>query len=557
MIPSINRSIAAASAALTCIGGLSCAAATSMRPVDVKPKTRAERTNYAETSTHADVMAFIDSLKPMSSYLYVTTLGRSTQGKEIPLVVLSKPAVRSAAEAKRLHRPIVFLQGNIHGGEVEGKEAIQMILRDLARDPKESVLDSMVIVAVPIYNIDGNDAMGPQERNRGAQNGPALVGQRPNGQGFDLNRDYIKAEAPETRAALDFLREWDPDVFVDLHTTDGSFHGYALTYAPSLNPAALFAGPFTRDTVLPTVRNVVKERENIEIFPYGNFVSNDSVSRGWFTYDHRPRFGTNYYGLRGRVSILSEAYSHDPFEKRVRSTYAFVAELLHIIAANSEDFLEVRGVSDSRTTALASTGPSAQRVAIRSRITRTPHMEEFRVEEVLRTGDSTRTEPGLRPGLRRTGKVRTQKIPIYDRFDPALEQSLPYAWIIPEAQASLLEQLRRHGVIVEQLTAPAVVRAEQFMIDSVVKESRPFQGHQEVRLEGRWAPADTMSVSTSAYVVRAAQPLGILALYLLEPQSDDGLANWNFLDAWLQPGGRYPLPRVVERITTPLRIATP
>ena len=526
-------------------------------PPELGPRTRAERSGYRETSTHADVMAFIDSLKAQAPNLHVTSLGRSTQGKDIPLLVLSKPAVRTAAEARRLNRPIVYLQGNIHGGEVEGKEVVQMILRDLARDPDESVLDSLVIVAVPIYNSDGNDAMGAQERNRGAQNGPPLIGQRPNGQGLDLNRDYIKAEAPETRAALDFIREWDPDVFVDLHTTDGSFHGYGLTYAPSLNPAAIFAGPFTRDTVLPKLREVVRARHRVETFPYGNFASQDSVERGWMTYDHRPRFGTNYYGLRGRVSILSEAYSHDPFEKRVRSTYAFVAELLHIIAANSEEFLDIRSIADSRTTALASSGASARGIAIRSRITRTPHVEDFRVEEVLRTGDSVRTEPGLRPGLRRTGKVREVKVPVFDRFDPALDQTLPYAWLIPgtPAMAPAIELLRRHGIIMEHFDGPGVVRAQSFMIDSVVRPERAFQGHQEVRLEGRWAMPDTMTATPTAYVVRAAQPLGILALYLLEPQSDDGLTNWNFLDQSLAVGQPYPILRVVDRFTTSLRPA--
>jgi hypothetical protein len=523
------------------------------------PLTRAERSRYTETSTHADVMAFIDSLKAKTPNLHVATLGRSPKGKEIPLLVLSKPAVRSAADAKRLNRPIVYLQGNIHGGEVEGKEVVQMVLRDLASDPNESVLDSMVIVAVPIYNVDGNDSLDTQERNRGAQNGPPIIGRRANGQGLDLNRDYIKAEAPETRAALELLREWDPDVLVDLHTTNGSFHGYALTYAPSLNPAAIYAGPFTRDTVLPTLRNVLRARRNVETFPYGNFISNDSIHRGWFTYDHRPRFGTNYYGLRGRVSILSEAYSHDPFEKRVASTYAFVAELLHIIAANTEDFLAIRSLADSRTTALASTGVSTQRIPIRSRITRTGRMEDFRVEEVLRTGDSLRTEPGLRPGLRRTGKISEVKLPVHDWFEPVLEQTLPYAWVVPEtpAFAPVIELLRRHGIVLEHATAPAPVRLEWFAIDSAVKSPRAFEGHNEMRLAGRWAAPASGTISTSSYVVRAGQPLGILALYLLEPQSDDGVVNWNFLDESLVPGANYLIPRVVERITTPLRPATP
>ena len=520
-----------------------------------RPQTRAERSGFTETSTHADVVAFLDSLR-VGQRIHLGSLGRSSQGRDIPLVIASRPLVRSAAEAKRTNRPIVYIQGNIHGGEVEGKEALLSLLRDWTRDQYANVLDSVVIVAVPIYNPDGNDAFGPQERNRGAQNGPAIIGQRANGQGLDLNRDYIKAEAPETQAAIEMFRTWDPDVFIDLHTTNGSYHGYALTYAPPLNPAARFTGPFVRDTVLPVLRLNVRTRFRMETFPYGNFISQDSVERGWFTYDHRPRYGTNYYGLRGRVGILSEAYSHDPFRKRVASTYAFVSELLSIIANNAEDFVETGDDADRRTTAFASTPGSSPPVAIRSRITRSPHTEDLLVEEVVRTGDSVRTEPGLRPGLRRTGKIRTVKVPVFDRFEPVLEQSLPYAWVIPAEHGPVVEQLRRHGVFVEQIDVASTMRAQRFVVDSVVRANNASPGHgqhREVRVTGSWQGADTLGVAAGAFVVRGAQPLGILALYLLEPQSDDGLVTWNFMDQWLTSGQPYPIARVTDRIAVPLR----
>ena len=371
-----------------------------------------------------------------------------------------------------------------------------------------------------------------------------------------MARDYIKAEAPETRASLDFFRAWDPDVFVDLHTTNGSYHGYRLTWAPSLNPAAIFAGPFTRDTVLPTLRTLLRGRHRIETFPYGNFTSQDSVERGWVTYDHRPRFGTNYYGLRGRVGILSEAYSHDPFATRVGSTYSFVKELLGLVAANSEHFLEITREADRTTTGFTSTANSSPRIAIRSRVTRLGHVEEMLVEDLIRTGDSVRHEAGLRPGIRR-GRVRAARVPVMGRFDPVLEQTLPFAWVIPAAQSALLEPLRRNGIYVDELAQPTMVRASRFTIDSVTKAPNPFQGHQEVRLAGRWTAADTMTVPAGSFVVRAGQPLGILALYMLEPMSDDGFVTWNFMDQWLQVGGEYPLPRVMQRFDAPLRPVSP
>ena len=522
---------------------------------DLRPQTRAERSGFTETSRHADVIAFIDSLKAMSPLIHVATFGRSAGGRDIPMVVVARPVVRSAAEARRLGRPIVYVQGNIHGGEVEGKEASLSLLRDLVFDRYANVLDSLVLVVVPIYNADGNDSLGPQLRNRGSQNGPELVGQRPNGQGLDLNRDYIKAEAPETRASLDFFREWDPDVFVDLHTTNGSYHGYALTWAPPLNPAALISAPFTRDTVLPDIRARLRSRLRIQTYPYGNFLSQDSVERGWSTYDHRPRFGTNYYGLRGRVAVLSEAYSHDPFRQRISSTYGFVYELLSFIAEHGEDFVETARMSDTRTTGYAAVSPAnSPRIAIRSRLTTSPRMDEVLVEDLIRTGDSVRYEAGLRPGIRRSGRVRPVRMPVYDRFEPELEQSLPWAWIIPAEQATLLEPLRRNGVFIEQLSSSVEARVERFVVDSISR-GRPFQGHRETSLTGRWEAPTTATIDSTAYIIRAGQPLGILALYLLEPQSDDGLVTWNFLDPWLQPGNRYPIARVVERVAVPLRPA--
>src|SRR6185436_18620802 len=197
------------------------------------------------------------------------------------------------------------------------------------------LLDSVVLVVVPIYNADGNDMFGPEARNRPSQKGPASVGLRSNGQGLDLNRDYLKQEAPETRAAAALVNAWDPDLFIDLHTTDGSYHGYLLTYDAGLNPNSSPANDYIRDTFLPEIRLRMRARHKQEIFSYGNFrnADPDSLILGWETYDPRPRFGTNWTGLRGRMSILSEAYSHVDFRTRVDATYHFVLEILRLAAA--------------------------------------------------------------------------------------------------------------------------------------------------------------------------------------------------------------------------------
>ena len=312
-------------------------------------------------------------------------------------MIASRPLIttpRGGAQTGASGNP--YIQANIHSGEVEGKEAMLAMLRDLLFDPQPNVLDSLVLIVQPNYNPDGNDDLGD---NRRSQNGPALTGTRHQADDINLNRDYVGADAPETKASLAMLNRWDPDLFMDLHTTDGSIHGYALTYAPSLLPTAVNVAPFMFDTMMPEIRRRVLEHQGHYVYDYGDFsrgrggfgpgggapaggaaravggragaaatdergpagragamgqrdaagpagaqvsrfgrrgpsieemIADSIPTSGWVfsTYEHFPRYGTNYYGLRGRLSILSEAFSHDPFPRRVSSTYAFVSEIL-------------------------------------------------------------------------------------------------------------------------------------------------------------------------------------------------------------------------------------
>jgi len=517
------------------------------------PRTRAERTDFRETSSYADVIAFVDSLRVLGAPISVSELAKSPLGKSVPLVVASRPRVSTPAEARALGRPIVYVQANIHAGEVEGKEAVLALLRDWSFAARPNVLDSLVLVVVPIYNTDGNDKLAAQARNRGAQNGPEQIGERPNGAGLDLNRDYVKVEAPETLGSLKAFAAWTPDVFMDLHTTNGSYHGYALTYSPSLHPAAPLA-PFTADTLLPEIRRRMKGKHGFETFPYGNFTGANGresltaeTKSGWVTYEHKPRYGTNYFGLRGGVSILSEAYSHDPFDRRVASTRAFVQEVLSYVA---ED--RARIASRVRRGVAAATYGSARRaeVAVRSRFTSRPDTQAVLVERLDRIADSTQlTQPGVPRGIRRSGVITAQRMPVVDRFEAALTRSAAsggYAIVGNWPRAK--ELLTAHGVAFRELGAPVEAAVEEFVIDSVIAAGRAFQGHREMALQGRWQGV-TRQLPAGSLVVPVGTSQDLLALMLLEPESDDGFVTWNVFDAALAKGKSAP----VVRLPVPIR----
>ncbi len=535
------------------------------------PRTQAERTNYTETSSHANVVAFLDSLTKLGKPIAAGVMGKTTEGRDLPYVIVSRPLFATPDAARQSGRPIVFVQGNIHSGEVEGKEALQALVRDLLLDPKRNVLDSIVLIALPNYNADGNERLAPQARNRGAQNGPEMVGTRANATGLNLNRDYMKADAPETRASLQMFNRWDPHVFVDLHTTNGSYHGYNLTYAPSLNPAAelreaTFGGAWARDSFLPELRRRVRERHQVLTFDYGDFGGGGGgrgSGRGgrggappptgiqpatpptqWRTYEHTARFGTNYYALRGRVSVLSEAYSHDPFEKRVRSTYAFTTELLSLVAERAGAIMNLARRSDDALRR----GPSVlPPVPVRSAMAKAPNDAEVWYEEIERTGDSTRYEAGMPLGAKRTGRFKSATMQIFDRFTPTLTRPAPWGYAIAATDTTAIILARLHGFEMSRLNADWRGDAgPQFVVDSTVITPQPFEGHRLVRLVGRWEPRP-VTLSAGTYVVRVGQPLGVLAMYLLEPESDDGIVAWDVGDRSSGANGSAPVIRLATQ----------
>jgi hypothetical protein len=494
-------------------------------------QTRPERTRDQETSSYRDVVSFVDSLVVAGASLRLGNLGTSPEGRAIPYVLAARPLVDGPGDAHRSGKPIVYVQGNIHSGEVEGKEAAQMLLRDLTLGPMTRLLDSVIVLVVPIYNTDGNERLGPQERTRPGQNGPAVVATSVNGQGLNLNRDYVKLEAPETRAAYALLNRWEPDVFVDLHTTNGSYHGYALTWSPGLNPNSSPANDYARDRFLPVLRERLKQRHRLETFAYGNFRNQepDSLSQGWETYDPRPRFGTNAMGMRGMVPILSEGYSNNPFGDRIRATYLFLREILSLAA-------EERAALKRVVAASARWRPDS--IAIRSTLA-PPTTQPVIAELTESAGDGSH---GF-SRRRRTGVFRAIRMPVFDRFVASHTVPRPAGYLIPPQHSHLAGLLGAQGVRVSRLREDWSGPVEAFRVESMTVAPEVFEGHRTVTVSGRWG-ARPGRAAAGWYYVSTDQRLGVFAAFLLEPAAEDGYATWNLLDRDLEPGREAPMLRV-------------
>lgn len=488
------------------------------------PKTVAEETAFHSTSLYPDVMKYIEAMQRLDRNLRVETFGTSVEGRALPLIVVGPPGVTDPARRSGL--PVVFLMANIHAGEVEGKEAALMLLRDLTFGKLKSLRQRMVILIAPIYNADGNDKLSAE--NRPTQLGPAGgSGTRENAQGLDLNRDYLKLESPEANGLIhNVLVRWDPLLTVDLHTTNGSYHGYALTYAPSLTPnAPEEVIDFARERLLPRIQETMADHYGQKTYYYGNFVDQLQPEKGWYTFDNRPRFGNNYVGLRNRFVILSEAYSYIDFRARVEVTYQFLHSILEATDKYAAKMAKIarRADEQARERKIREQGVRFEIAPWKKHV---PILWEESIADEKGTPDP---ETG-KGSIRRMGRIVSMKMVDYGIFVPTETAPVPAAYLVDADQDQVVRNLTRHGIVVERVNHDTEVRVAEFIVKSAKKADGEFQGHHELTLEGKWKESKR-TVPAGTYVVRTDQPLARLIFYLLEPRSDDGLVNWNFIDA--------------------------
>jgi len=508
--------------------GLALIALSGLLASQQGPQTVAEATGYKATSRHADVMAFIQEIQRLSPLVRVEILCTSPEGRKVPLLVVGKPAPLSPFGIKADKRMAVYVQANIHAGEVEGKEASLMLVRDIVLDPKTPYLDKLILLIAPIFNADGNEKISPE--NRSYQPGPEQgVGVRPNGQNLDLNRDSIKLESPELCGLVrNVLTRWDPTIVVDCHTTDGAFHDETVTWSWPMNPNGdLPLIEFQRRKMLPAINSIMKERYGTLGLPFGGFRDWKAPEKGWETFEPQPRYVTNYVGLRNRVSILDENYVHADFKTRVLSNYFFLKAVLDYAADNADELIRLVAEADERAVRRGLAPADA---------------DTFGVEYELKPLDEPVTihgyeteiieRPGTFPDMKKTDRKKIYTVPYYADYQVKRSVRFPFAYLLPAADAEVLRTLLKHGIAVERLEASAKLEVQTFLPKEIKGAERLYQGHRLNTVKGEYL-TETREFAAGTAIVRKAQPLGGLAAYLLEPESDDGLLVWNFFDRYV------------------------
>ena len=483
--------------------------------------TEAERSGFVRTGRYAEVIALCAAFAGRHpDAVRCIEFGTSPEGRPMMALVASRSGALTPDAARAARLPVVLVQGGIHAGEVDGKDAGFLALRELLEGTAApGALDDVVLVFVPVFNVDGHERFGAW--NRPNQRGPEEMGWRTTARNHNLNRDYLKADAPEMRAMLQLVEAWDPIAYVDLHATNGAQfeHDISVQIEPlhSGDPALALAGRGLRDALLAGL----EAQGSLPLPFYPSFEVHDDPSSGIVDGVSPPRFSHGYFPLRNRFGILVETHSWKEYPVRVRITRNLVVGMLEQAARHGRDWLDAAAAADARAATLGGMDVPL----------------DWKATDRVRTVDFrgyawTRTHSDVSGALAtRYDETTPQvwKMPLRDEIVPGTTVAAPRGgYIVPAAFADLVaEVLDVHGIAYSRLGAgpERSMKLEVFRADKVDFGRQPTEGRQRLAVEGDWRP-ERREVRAGDLFVPVAQARSRVAMALLEPRAPDSLLQW-------------------------------
>jgi len=486
--------------------------------------TVSERSGFSATGRYDEVVKLCAAFaKAYPKQVKCVEFGRTPEDRPMLVLVASGSGAFTPRAASKQGLPVTLIQGGIHAGEIDGKDAGFLALREVLEGRlAKGALDKQVLLFVPVFNVDGHERF--QQWNRPNQRGPVEMGWRTTAQNFNLNRDYVKADAPEMQAMLALVNAWDPLTYVDLHVTDGAKfqHDVSIQVEPvySADPEFRKAGLALRDNVIAAIR---KQGSTPQSY-YMSFAKTDDPQSGFVDGVSDPRFSTGYFPLRNRMAMLVETHSWKDYPTRVRITHNSVISVLEQVANNGKQWQVAAAAADMRAARLAGLP-----VTLSYKTLETSRLVDFSGYEYTRTPSDV---SGILMTRYDENKPQVWRVPLRDDVVADLEVAAPRAgYVVPAAQAALVAtKLRQHGISFRTLDKPLHRFAfETFRADKASFGAASFESHQRLTLEGSWK-SETRDVQRGALFVPIAQPKARLVMAMLEPQAPDSLLAWGMFN---------------------------
>jgi len=483
-------------------------------------QTPFENSKGTQTTTYQAAISFYESLAksyPQQAKLF--TYGSTDFGKPLHLLLLSKNGIFDPTVIKKSDLRVFLINNGIHPGEPEGIDASMLLARDLL---KNNTLPANVVIAIiPVYNIDGShNRTGTSRAN---QNGPVAYGFRGNSKNYDLNRDFIKTDSKNSKAFQQIFNTWQPEIFVDTHTSNGADYQYTMTLIPTqkdkLNP---ILSSYLTKTLVPDLYSKMKAN-GFELIPYVNSI-NETPDAGITGYIESPRYSTGYAALHNSIGFMPETHMLKTFDKRVESTYKLLQTYVNVVSRDAKIIGENKRKADAYTAA-------QKDFPLDWKLNRSTY------DSIEFKGYVAKYKPSEVSGAERLYYDRndpyTKKIKYWDNFEPNLTVAKPIAYIIPKAWDKVIELLKLNGVKMQQLTADSKINVEMYYIGDMKTATRPYEGHYQHSAVTVNPMQQDIQFYAGDYVVYVNQPSNRYIVETLEPQAIDSFFNWNFFDSIL------------------------
>jgi hypothetical protein len=499
-----------------------------------------EQSGCKTTPRYAQTMEYCKKLKASSPYLKIESIGKSPQGRDIPLLIVDHNRNFTPSAVRKSGNVVLMIQACIHAGEPDGKDAGLMLLRDMLLNGKhKELLDHVTLLFIPIFNVDGHERFGPF--NRINQNGPDEMGWRTTAQNLNLNRDYLKADAPEMQEWLANVNQWNPDFFIDCHVTDGADYQYKLTYSLELGgnmEAGLTA--WTRDYYEKNMLSLL-EADNTPAFPYVEFRNWHDPRSGLYLSPAPPMLSQGYFAVRNRPGLLIETHMLKDYKTRVEATYKTILHTMELLNRDRTNFLQTIRQADLYT-ASAEFRKKDFPVKFKTSYKDSVLINFKGVEYESVKSDLT----GGEWFIYHREKSATFKIPFFTKAEPIVNVKLPEAYIIPVEWIDVIKRIHLHGLKSYTINKPTVFTVQGYRFKNINYRSASYEGRFSASFD-----LDTLTMTREyqpgSVIVPMNQSLARVAAYLLEPSADGSLAYWGFFNSVMEQK-EYTESYVMERV---------
>jgi uncharacterized protein (DUF302 family) len=482
-----------------------------------------EKSNFKETPRYKETIEYCKKLAKNSSWIHYQTFGKSPQNRKLPLILANKDEKFSSDAFKTSEKATLLIEACIHPGEAEGKDAGMMLLRDIAIHKKyANLLDHINLLFIPIFNVDGHERFGPY--NRINQNGPKEMGWRTTAQNLNLNRDFLKADAPEMKHWLEMFNKWMPDFFIDIHTTNGADYQYPLTYAMeihgNMDPEIT---EWQKKTYIKTIKEKMK-KAGYPIFPYISFRQWHNPESGIEAWAAKPRLSQGYTAIQNRPGLLIETHMLKNYKTRVSVTYEMIKLTMKLLNKEYKNLQEIIAKADSNT---ASEEFRKKPFPVNFAATNDCTIVQYKGIEYKKVHSKLTGANWFKYG----DKPVTQKIEYYNDIQPTKKVSLPECYIIPPEWKKVIERIKLHGIKTYELTEKTKIEATSYKFTNVNWRATPYEGRQRISNLDIKKYAKTETFPAGSVIIPMNQQRARIIAHILEPKAPDSFLKWGFFNA--------------------------